>query len=104
MNERVTKILNNSMIVPISVGVVAFSTGIGLGYILGRRNKVEVHTLPDQLKMDFNVDELAEMQEMVKKKTRKNHLFQLKRTRMFFRLIKIYGKACQSIEKLMDVW
>jgi hypothetical protein len=71
MNERVTKILNNPTIVPISIGVVAFGAGVGLGYILGRRNKVYVHTLPNQLEMDFNVDELAEMQEVVKKRSKR---------------------------------
>lgn len=71
MNDRVTKILNNPKVVPLSVGVVAFGAGVGLGYILGRRNKVYVHTLPDQLKMDFNTDELAEMQEVVKKRRKR---------------------------------
>ncbi len=61
MNEKVSRLLNNPLRVPISVGVVSFGAGVGLGYILGRRNKVEVHEVPNQLEMDFNVNELAEM-------------------------------------------
>ncbi len=73
MNEKVSKILNNSMAVPISVGLMSFGVGIGLGYILGqRRNKIEIHTLPDQLKMDFNADELSEMQKLVQKRNKKD--------------------------------
>ncbi len=61
MNERVSKILNNPLRVPISIGVVAFGAGVGLGYILGRRNRIEVHEIPDQLEIDFNVDELLQL-------------------------------------------
>ncbi len=66
MNEQLSKILNHPMRVPISVGVVAFGAGVGLGYILGRRNTVEVHEFPNQLEMEFDVDDLAEIREIAK--------------------------------------
>lgn len=67
MKERLSKILNNPLRVPISVGVVAFGAGVGLGYILGRRIKGEVHVLPNQLEIDFNTDELAEIRDFAQR-------------------------------------
>jgi len=61
MNEKLSKILNDPRRVPISVGVVAFGVGIGLGYILGRRTKNEVNVSPTLLNLDLNADKLAEL-------------------------------------------
>ncbi len=70
MNEKLSKILNDPRRVPISVGIVAFGVGIGIGYILGRRNNVEVHTLPSQLEINLDADEMAELRDRVKKNTK----------------------------------
>ncbi len=61
MNEKLSKILNDPRRVPISVGVVSFGVGIGLGYILGRRTKNEVNVSPTLLNLDLNADKLAEL-------------------------------------------
>ncbi len=57
--EQLTKLFNHPLRVPVSVGVVSFGIGTGVGYILGRRNKIEVHQLPNQIDFDFKTDELA---------------------------------------------
>ncbi len=74
MNDKLSNILNDPRRVPISVGIVAFGVGIGIGYILGRRNNVEVHTLPSQLEINLDADEMAELRDRVKKNTRPRSL------------------------------
>ncbi len=61
MNERLTRIFSNRFSIPVSVGVVALGAGIGVGYILGRRKKVEVHTDLNQLAFDFDAYKLSDM-------------------------------------------
>lgn len=68
MKERLSKILNNPIRVPISIGVVAFGAGVGLGYFLGRRVKNEVHVLPNQLDFNLNDDDLSDIRDYVEQK------------------------------------
>lgn len=70
MNERVQKLLDNPWTIPVTVGVTAFGSGLGLGYILGRRRKIDVHEIPEQMELDFHVDELAEIRESVEQMRR----------------------------------
>jgi len=59
MNEQLFRILKKPGLIPIAVGVVSFGAGVGVGYLLGRRNKKEeVHDLPQQLKFDLNASKL----------------------------------------------
>lgn len=67
MKEQFSKIFKDPRLIPISIGVVSFGAGIGIGYILGRKTKIEVHDIPNQLELDFNVDELAEMRDFAKR-------------------------------------
>jgi len=53
MNEQMSKIFNNTIFVPASVGVVSFGLGVGVGYILSRRIKHQQHSNPSQLKFDY---------------------------------------------------
>lgn len=47
MNEKLVRFFNKPYVIPSSIGVVAFGAGLGLGYILGKRNRYEVlHTVP----------------------------------------------------------
>lgn len=52
------RILDNPYKTHISIGVVAFTVGIGIGFVIGRRKKVEVYEIPNQIEFDFNVDAL----------------------------------------------
>lgn len=61
MNEKISKIVNNPMFVPITVGIASFGTGVGLGYILGRRNRYEVYEVPQQTNFHIEVDELRDI-------------------------------------------
>lgn len=62
MNDQLKKLLGHSLTVPVAVGATAFGSGLGLGYVLGRRpKKFELHALPEQLHLDFQEAELAEI-------------------------------------------
>lgn len=43
MNERLSQIFKNPVTIPVTVAIVSFGTGIGLGYILGKRNQFQVY-------------------------------------------------------------
>lgn len=51
MNERISKILIHPKTVPVSIGIVSFGIGVGIGYILGkgRNNKTYIHAVPKPL-------------------------------------------------------
>jgi hypothetical protein len=55
MNERISKIINSPLRVPVGVGLVGLGVGVGIGYILGKR-KATYYILPksEQLEMDFS--------------------------------------------------
>jgi hypothetical protein len=53
MNDRLSKILNHPLTIPVSVGVVSFGIGFGLGHILKRKEVKEIHELPEQTKFDY---------------------------------------------------
>lgn len=47
MNEKIYKIINHPNRVPVLVGVVSFSAGVGTGFFLGRKNKGRItHVIP----------------------------------------------------------
>lgn len=48
MKERLLKILNNPIRKPVSVGLVSFGAGVGLGYVLWHRRKFQLHAVPTQ--------------------------------------------------------
>jgi hypothetical protein len=71
MNEQLDRIVNHPQRMPALVGLVAFAGGVGIGYILGRRNKyeatveletvpVETHDDPNQMRIEFDAEQLAE--------------------------------------------
>ena len=65
MNAQLSKILNHSLTIPISVGIGSFGIGAGIGYILGRRsnrNIIEIHEIPPQMEFDFDADDLVDIQ------------------------------------------
>lgn len=66
MKEQLSRFFNKPGVIPISVGIISFGAGAGLGYILGKRNRFEVHTLSNNVEIAFNAEELAEMEEIVK--------------------------------------
>lgn len=61
MNEHLSRILNNPMRVPISVGIVSFAAGVGAGvgfkYILSRKHVPQRHEIPEQLSFDYEAME-----------------------------------------------
>src|SRR5688572_25690069 len=74
MNERLSNLIKHPLTVPVAVGVVSFSSGVGLGYFLARRpKKVDVHALPDSVFVGPHADELMEirdgLEEMKKPRT-----------------------------------
>lgn len=58
MNDKILRIWNDPRRKPILLGLIAFNAGIGLGYILGRRNKPIPYVMTEQLEMKFDVDKL----------------------------------------------
>lgn len=60
MNERFEKIVRHPATIPAVVGALAFGSGVGIGYILGRRatTKEETVNLPEQLEIDFDSETL----------------------------------------------
>ncbi len=63
VNEHISKIINHPQRTPVSVGIVSFAAGIGLGYILARRRMLGVHQLPNQLNFDFNTHDVANVRD-----------------------------------------
>lgn len=68
MNDKLYKVWNDPKKKAIIVGVIAFNVGVGFGYFLGKRNKVEPYDFTTQLNSNFNVIELEELEEISKKK------------------------------------
>ena len=57
MNEQVKGIISHKAFIPSVVGVAAFGVGVGMGYILGRRNRVHeyvVHDEPEKVPFDYD--------------------------------------------------
>lgn len=61
MNEKLTKIIDHPVTIPLAVGIAAFGIGGAVGYILGRKHSIsvdysiiekDVHEVPGQLKFD----------------------------------------------------
>lgn len=52
MNEKLRSVVNDPKFVPIVTGVVSFGLGIGIGYILGRNHKKEIHIVPERTSKD----------------------------------------------------
>lgn len=52
MNERLSKIVNHPKFVPITVGILSFGAGTGLGYILGKRDNNRTFIIPAQEPFD----------------------------------------------------
>lgn len=66
MNERISNVLKNPWTVPVAVGVVAFSGGVGVGYFLANRRKSEfIEAEIGQLELDFDTEGLAEMSRII---------------------------------------
>jgi hypothetical protein len=62
MDERISKIVNHPLRVPILIGIGALGVGLGVGYIFGRKAIKEVIENEEQLKLEFNLEEaLAEV-------------------------------------------
>lgn len=56
MNERLYKFMKHPATIPIGIYLVSFSTGVWVGFLLGRRNRYELvlHDEPGQLKFDLD--------------------------------------------------
>lgn len=63
MNERLSKVFNHPMRTPVATGIAALGVGIAIGYILGRKRKIELYEVPAQMTFDFS-PELREDMEM----------------------------------------
>lgn len=57
-----SKVLNDPRRVPVAVGFIAFGAGVGLGYILGKRQQYELVSLTDRLDIDPS-DEIIEIKQ-----------------------------------------
>lgn len=55
MNDRVSSILKSPWTIPVAVGVTAFGSGLGIGYILGRRTKAE-EVVEEEPEFEFVLD------------------------------------------------
>lgn len=73
IRARIQKIVQHPMRVPVGVGVLAFGTGVGLGYILGMRRRTSVIIVEEdeqdnngQLTFDFDANKLNEIIEDIK--------------------------------------
>jgi len=68
MNEQLSRILRHPSTVPTAIGLLSFGAGIGVGYILARRNVYtlsRMHELPTQLEFDY-----VGVEEFIKQQTR----------------------------------
>lgn len=63
MDERIVKIFKHPATIPTVIGVVAFSSGLGAGFLIGRKTKSEEYELPAQLEFDFNKSDLLAIEE-----------------------------------------
>lgn len=62
IKEEALRIAKHPRTLPIAVGVVSFASGLGAGYILGKRNNtIVVDDFPHQLEFDFDASKLAEV-------------------------------------------
>lgn len=52
MNERIAKVLSHKVTIPATIGVVTFGVGFGIGYILAKRKKFELHVVPDLMDLE----------------------------------------------------
>lgn len=65
MNERISNVLKNPWTIPVAVGVVAFGSGVGVGYFLANKRKPTEVLEDEQLTLDFDPEELAEMSRII---------------------------------------
>lgn len=76
MNERLSKIFTNPKTIPISIGVISFGIGTGLGYLVGfkRRKKVTELETKNQLEFDFKPYTLNDIKTSVDGGVLENHI------------------------------
>lgn len=69
MNEKISHILKSPWTIPSAVGVASFGIGVGVGYILGKRQteKIIEVTEFEELEFDFDVTGMAEETEKAKR-------------------------------------
>lgn len=68
LRQRIQPALEEPIRTHIIVGAAALTVGVGIGYLLGKRHKYEavaeitsdIHDDPNQMKLEFDSDELAE--------------------------------------------
>lgn len=68
MNERLERLLDDSKTIPIAVGVVSLGTGLGIGYILGKRNRTR-YIIPSFSDSDANTGTWTDVEEIRTDKT-----------------------------------
>lgn len=63
MNDKLYVLIKNRWTIPVAVGAISSGIGFGVGYIIGRRQKYELHVVPEGIDMSMKIDELAKMRE-----------------------------------------
>lgn len=66
MKERLAKMLNNPVTIPLGIGIIAFNAGVGLGYFLWNR-KVETYDIATSLKLSFDQDEIKRLKDIAER-------------------------------------
>lgn len=67
MNDKLYNLYNHPSTKPTLIGVLSFSAGLGVGYYLWKKPKVEVHVTPDQLDMALKTDDLEKLKNIAEK-------------------------------------
>lgn len=73
MHEKIEAVLKHPWSVPAAIGVIGFGSGLGLGYIFGKRKGegvTIVHSVPSQLSLNFNASDEEETAEEIAESVR----------------------------------
>lgn len=63
MHEKMESILNNPVTVPLAIGVVSFGSGLGLGFLFGKRRYESTEFVEyEEITVDFDVEEEQEIE------------------------------------------
>lgn len=73
INNRASLIVKHPLFKPVMTGAVSFATGLGIGFLLGRRTKeVYIHELPG-VDLSFDAEELLELKDVAERNEMKGH-------------------------------
>lgn len=67
MNEQISKTVNHPWFIPVLVGLTSLGSGLGIGYILGKKKVASSSNSSEQLQFDFDNDGLSQIRDSLDK-------------------------------------